>query len=71
MGAHVITVENLGNKCRIAHEQANGMRYKALRDVLADETKSVAAFLLPASCFLLWRPGPVVRSPVVRSPVVP
>lgn len=38
----VISVENLGKRYRIAHQQVNGMRYKALRDVLADKTQGVA-----------------------------
>ena len=38
----VISVERLGKRYRIRHQQQGGMRYKALRDVLADGTKSVA-----------------------------
>ena len=38
----VIRVEKLGKRYRIRHQQQGGMRYKALRDVLADGTKSVA-----------------------------
>src|SRR6266513_3050365 len=41
MSDSVITVENLGKKYRIKH-QAERQRYVALRDVLADKTKSVA-----------------------------
>jgi lipopolysaccharide transport system ATP-binding protein len=37
----VIQVEKLGKRYRIRHQQQGGMRYKALRDVLADGTKSV------------------------------
>src|SRR5882672_1340858 len=37
----IISVENLGKRYRIAHQQVNGMRYKALRDVLTDTGKSV------------------------------
>src|SRR3989442_170174 len=37
----VISVENLGKKYRIRH-QAEGRRYTALRDVLADKTSSAA-----------------------------
>src|ERR1035441_10327653 len=37
----VIRVEKLGKRYRIRHQQQGGMRYKALRDVLADRTKSV------------------------------
>src|SRR5580693_9351092 len=33
----IIKVENLGKKYRIQHQQANGMRYNALRDVLAEK----------------------------------
>lgn len=43
MASPVITVENLGKRYRIRHEQQRGgMRYKALRDVLAEKTKGVA-----------------------------
>jgi len=42
MSSPVITVENLGKRYRIRHERQDGMRYKALRDVLADKTKGVA-----------------------------
>ena len=38
----VISAEGLGKRYRIQHQQQSGMRYKALRDVLADKTKSVA-----------------------------
>jgi len=41
MSAPVITVEHLGKRYRIQH-QAQRQRYTALRDVLADRTKSVA-----------------------------
>ena len=41
MSDSVISVENLGKRYRIRHQQQGGMRYKALRDVLADRTKSV------------------------------
>ena len=41
MSDSVISVENLGKRYRIRHQQQGGMRYKALRDVLADSTKSV------------------------------
>jgi len=44
----VITVENLGKKYSIRHQQQNGMRYKALRDVLTDQTKSAARHLWSA-----------------------
>src|ERR1022692_2563286 len=37
----VIRVEKLGKRYRIRPQQQGGMRYKALRDVLADRTKSV------------------------------
>ena len=42
MSDNIITVENLGKKYNIRHQQRNGARYKALRDVLADQTKSIA-----------------------------
>jgi hypothetical protein len=42
MSEVVIQVESLGKRYRIRHQQQGGMRYKALRDVLADGTKSVA-----------------------------
>jgi hypothetical protein len=41
MSDSVISVENLGKRYRIRHQQQGGMRYKALRDVLADKTKGV------------------------------
>jgi lipopolysaccharide transport system ATP-binding protein len=41
MSDSVITVEKLGKRYRIHHQQQGGMRYKALRDVLADAGKSV------------------------------
>jgi hypothetical protein len=41
MSDSVITVEGLGKRYRIQH-QAQRQRYTALRDVLADRTKSVA-----------------------------
>jgi hypothetical protein len=41
MSSSVITVEHLGKKYRLQH-QAQRQRYTALRDVLADATKSVA-----------------------------
>ena len=41
MSEAIITVENLGKRYRISH-QAQRQRYTALRDVLADRTKSVA-----------------------------
>jgi hypothetical protein len=37
----VIRVNHLGQRYRIRHHQQGGMRYKALREVLADKTKSV------------------------------
>lgn len=42
MSSPIITVENLSKKYRIRHQQQGGMRYKALRDVLADKTKGMA-----------------------------
>jgi lipopolysaccharide transport system ATP-binding protein len=39
---NIITVENVGKKYNIRHQQRNGARYNALRDVLADQTKSIA-----------------------------
>ena len=41
MSDAIITVENLCKKYRISH-QGERQRYTALRDVLADRTKSVA-----------------------------
>jgi len=57
----VIRVENLGKRYRIQHRQQR-QRYVALRDVLADQTKSMAR--------RLWSVvrGPWSRSPVVHSP---
>ena len=48
MSDSVITVEHLGKRYRIRHQQQGGLRYKALRDVLADTTKSVARRLSSA-----------------------
>jgi lipopolysaccharide transport system ATP-binding protein len=39
MDQAIIQVENLGKKYRIQHQQHNGMRYKTLRDVIADKAK--------------------------------
>jgi lipopolysaccharide transport system ATP-binding protein len=50
----VISVENLGKRYRIQHQQ-EGRRYVALRDVLADKTKSVAR--------RLWSLTSVLRPP--------
>ena len=50
MSDSIITVENLGKKYSIRHQQQNGARYKALRDVLTDHTKSVARRLWSAVC---------------------
>jgi lipopolysaccharide transport system ATP-binding protein len=35
----IITVEGLGKKYRISHQRQNGMRYKSLRDVIAEKAK--------------------------------
>jgi lipopolysaccharide transport system ATP-binding protein len=37
----IIKVENLGKKYRLQHQQANGMRYNALRDVLAEKFRRI------------------------------
>ena len=68
----VISVEGLGKKYRIRH-QADRLRYTALRDVLADRTKSawrkaLAAFRSP---FDVQSSKFNVQSPVVGGPVVP
>ncbi|MCX6922959.1 MAG: acyltransferase, partial [Verrucomicrobia bacterium] len=49
MSDSVITVENLGKRYRIRH-QAERQRYVALRDVLADKTKSAARRLWSLLC---------------------
>ena len=41
MSEAIISVEGLGKRYRIRHQQQGGVRYKALRDVMADTTKSV------------------------------
>ena len=41
----VIQVENLGKRYRLRHQQAGGMRYVALRDVLAQKLKAPFQFL--------------------------
>src|SRR2546426_184783 len=71
----VISVESLGKKYKIRH-QAERQRYTALRDVLADKSKSMVGRLFSAV-----RPlssGPVVPSsrashegPLSSGPVVP
>jgi lipopolysaccharide transport system ATP-binding protein len=58
----IITVENLGKKYSIRHQQQNGRRYKALRDVLTDQTKSVVRRLWSA----MRRPMP--SSPLDKGP---
>src|SRR5882672_813432 len=41
MSDAIITVENLGKKYRLQHQQNGGMRYKAIRDVIADKFKGL------------------------------
>ncbi|MCX6921810.1 MAG: ABC transporter ATP-binding protein, partial [Verrucomicrobia bacterium] len=63
MGSNaVIKVERLGKRYRIQHQRQGGARYKALRDVLADRTKSTAR--------RLWSLASVLRPPssVLPSP---
>src|ERR1039458_9053674 len=65
----VIQVEKLGKRYRIRHQQQGGMRYKALRDVLADGTKSLARRLWSLTSVLRFpSPGPSSRGPVVSGP---
>ena len=45
----VIRVEGLGKRYRIRHQQQGGVRYKALRDVLADTTKSCLLYTSDAA----------------------
>ncbi|MDZ8079537.1 MAG: polysaccharide ABC transporter ATP-binding protein [Nostoc sp. DcaGUA01] len=48
MSENMISVENLSKKYIIAHQQEEGIRYKALRDVIADSAKSFAkTFIKP------------------------
>ena len=54
----VIRVEKLGKRYRIRHQQQGGMRYKALRDVLADGTKSLARRLWSLTSVLRDLPCP-------------
>jgi lipopolysaccharide transport system ATP-binding protein len=54
----LIIVDNLGKCYRLRRQQPPGMRYQALRDVLADKTKSVARRLWSA-----------IRAPVSLSPL--
>ena len=56
MSDSVISVENLGKRYRIRHQQQGGVRYKALRDVLADKTKGVARRLWSAVRFVKESP---------------
>ena len=58
----IITVEHLGKKYSICHQQRNGMRYKALRDVLTDQTISVARRLWSAMRSPM-PPGSLVQGP--------
>ncbi|HZU33525.1 MAG TPA: polysaccharide ABC transporter ATP-binding protein, partial [Candidatus Angelobacter sp.] len=60
MSSPVITIEKLGKLYRIRHQQQGAMRYKALRDVLADTTKRLARHL-----WSTLRPGPhsALRTP--------
>jgi ABC-type polysaccharide/polyol phosphate transport system ATPase subunit len=49
MSENMISVENLSKKYIIAHQQEQGSRYKALRDVIADGATSFAkAFIKPS-----------------------
>ncbi len=63
MSDSVISVENLGKKYRIRHQQQTGMRYKALRDVLAQRAGS----LVRSPWSLTRRLWSVVRSPPALS----
>jgi lipopolysaccharide transport system ATP-binding protein len=45
MSEAIITVENLGKKYRIQHQQQGGMRYVALRDVIAEKAKGLFKML--------------------------
>jgi len=63
----VISVESLGKRYRIRH-QADRPRYTALRDVLADRTKSVARRLWSAiSGFQRFRVSAFPESPLVSA----
>ncbi len=70
MSEPVIQVENLGKRYRIRHQQQGGMRYKALRDVLADGTKSVARrlwSLVRNPNFSVYHGRPAVRQAPQRA----
>ncbi|MGO8698108.1 MAG: ABC transporter ATP-binding protein [Limisphaerales bacterium] len=41
MSEAIISVEGLGKKYRIGHQRQSGMRYKSLRDVIAEKTKGL------------------------------
>ncbi len=41
MSEAIISIENLGKKYRIQHQRNGGMRYKAMRDVIADKVKGL------------------------------
>lgn len=60
MSSPAITVESLGKRYRIRHQQQDGVRYKVLRDVLADKTKGVARRLWSA---LRPTPHSALRTP--------
>ena len=70
MSDSVISVENLGKRYRIRHQQQGGVGYKALRDVLADTTKSVGKRLWSIiSAFQRFSVSAFSNSPVVSSPL--
>jgi lipopolysaccharide transport system ATP-binding protein len=64
----VIRVEKLGKRYRIRHQQQGGMRYKALRDVLADGTKSLARRLWSLTSVLRPPSSGSAPSSVLRPP---
>lgn len=64
----VIRVENLGKRYRIRHQQQGGMRYKALRDVLADSTKSLTRRLWSLTSILRPPSSGSAPSSVLRPP---
>ena len=72
----IISVEGLGKRYRISHQQPGGMRYVALRDVLAETAKKPWRWLTarrPQTTDHATSPvvgSPLPNSPLVSSPVV-
>jgi len=69
----IISVENLGKRYRISHQNPGGMRYVALRDVIAQKMKAPFRFLrktISQQDHKTTRPQDHETSPLSSSPVV-